>query len=67
MWAILSKIEGNLAAYGAVLADIERQRPRVEELYILGDVVGASAESERVVRRIRNPRSGELQAQVCLG
>lgn len=67
MWAILSGIEGNLTAYEAVLADIKRQRARVEELYLLGDVVGASAESEQVVRRIRYPRSGELQAQVCSG
>ena len=26
MWAILSGIEGNIAAYEAVLADIKRQR-----------------------------------------
>ena len=34
MWAILSGIEGNLAAYEAVLADLKRQRVTVEELYI---------------------------------
>ncbi|NJK50844.1 metallophosphoesterase [Candidatus Gracilibacteria bacterium] len=67
MWAILSGIEGNLAAYEAVLADIKRQRVPVEELYILGDLVSARPESEQVVRRIRYPRSGELQPQVCLG
>ncbi|EAM51189.1 hypothetical protein CWATWH0003_2786 [Crocosphaera watsonii WH 0003] len=37
MWAILSGIEGNIAAYEAVLADIKRQRIPVEGLYILGD------------------------------
>ncbi|TAF68491.1 MAG: metallophosphatase family protein, partial [Oscillatoriales cyanobacterium] len=39
-WAILTGIEGNLAAYEAVLADIKRLRIRVDELYILGDLVG---------------------------
>ena len=37
MWAILSGIEGNIAAYEAVLADLNRQRVEVEALYILGD------------------------------
>ena len=41
MWAILSGIEGNIAALEAVLADIKRQRVKVEELYILGDIVAA--------------------------
>ncbi len=39
-WAILSGIQGNLTAYEAVLADIKRQGNLVEEIYILGDVVG---------------------------
>jgi hypothetical protein len=29
MWAILSGIEGNIAAYEAVLADLKRQRVQV--------------------------------------
>jgi hypothetical protein len=66
MWAILSGIEGNLAAYEAVLREIERQQG-VDELYILGDLVAATPESERVVRRIRHPHTGEMQPQVCLG
>jgi len=39
-WAILSGIEGNLAAYEAVMADIKRQSKQIEALYILGDLVG---------------------------
>lgn len=66
MWAILTGIEGNLAAYEAVLADLKDQ-PSVEELYILGDLIAANSESERVVQRIRYPDMGELQPQVCLG
>ncbi|MDY6783906.1 MAG: metallophosphatase [Cyanobacteriota bacterium] len=67
MWAILSGIEGNLVAYEAVLADIKRQRIPVEDLFVLGDVVAANADSEEVVRRIQNPLPGELKPQVCLG
>lgn len=39
MWAMLSEIEGNIAAYEAMLADIKRQRIPVEALYILGDII----------------------------
>lgn len=67
MWAILSGIEGNIVAYEAVLADLKRQQPAVEELYILGDVVAANPDSEKVVRRIQNPLPGEWEPQVCLG
>jgi hypothetical protein len=65
--AILSGIEGNLAAYEAVLADIKRQRHPVEELYILGDVIAATPASTRVIQRIRSPRTNEPAPQVCRG
>ncbi|MEM6612576.1 MAG: metallophosphoesterase family protein [Cyanobacteria bacterium P01_C01_bin.72] len=67
MWAILSGIEGNIAAYEAVLADIKRQRVKVEALYILGDIVAANPDSEKVIKRIQNPLPGELAPQVCVG
>jgi hypothetical protein len=66
-WAILSGIEGNLAAYEAVLADIKRQRRPVEELYILGDVIAATSVSIKVIQRIQSPRSDEPVPQVCQG
>jgi hypothetical protein len=66
-WAILSGIEGNLPAYEAVLADLKRQRQPVEELYILGDVIGATPSSQRVIERIRSPQAGEWEPQVCQG
>ncbi|NEO88816.1 MAG: metallophosphoesterase [Moorea sp. SIO3G5] len=67
MWAILSGIEGNIAAYEAVLADIKRQRFKVEVLYVLGDIVAANQDSEQVIKRIQNPLPGELEPQVCVG
>lgn len=67
IWAVLSGIEGNLAAYEAVLADIKRQRTAIAELYILGDLVGPTVDSEALVQRVQNPRQGELEPQVCTG
>lgn len=64
-WAILSGIEGNLAAYEAVLADIKRSS--AEALYILGDVIAPTADSEQVIKRLQSPRRGELEPQVCQG
>jgi hypothetical protein len=64
-WAILSGIEGNLAAYEAVLKDL-RYQP-IDELYILGDIVSLDPDSDAVVQRIRSPRQGELTPQVCYG
>jgi hypothetical protein len=66
-WAILSSIEGNLAAYESVLADIKRQRHPVEELYILGDVIAATPASVKVIQRIQSPRANEPVPQVCQG
>ena len=39
-WAILSGIEGNLAAYEAVLKDLRQLRQPVTEIYVLGDAIG---------------------------
>jgi hypothetical protein len=64
-WAIASGIEGNLAAYEAVLTDLNRQQ--VDEFFILGDVVGPTPESEAVVDRIRHPKPGERISAVCHG
>ena len=66
-WAILSGIEGNLAAYEAVLRDIRRQRSPVTALYVLGDAIGLRGNNEAVIRQLRSPRAGELEPQVCIG
>ncbi|MGD1921936.1 MAG: hypothetical protein ACFCAD_25435 [Pleurocapsa sp.] len=67
MWAILSGIEGNIAAYEAVLTDIKRQRVLVEALYILGDIIAANPDSKKVIKQIQNPLPKELEPQVCMG
>ncbi len=63
--AILSGIEGNLAAYKAVLKDIQQQPVKVEALYILGDLIGPRPESETLVEYVQQARS--LTPQICLG
>ncbi len=54
MWAILSGIEGNLVAYDAVLADLQRQRSPVTDLFILGDVIAPLSSSVDVIQRLRS-------------
>ena len=66
-WAILSGIEGNLAAYEAILADIQRHRYGVSDLYILGDVIGLQGNNSAVLRRLQSAGMGELPPQICLG
>lgn len=66
-WAILSGILGNCAAYEAVLQDIYRQKNPVEQLFVLGDVIGLTSESEKLIERLRDPKPGELKPQICLG
>jgi hypothetical protein len=64
-WAILSGLVGNLVAYEAVLQDIRQHQ--VDELYILGDLVGPNTTSEALVQRLQNPRKGEPLPQICTG
>lgn len=66
-WALLSGIQGNLAAYEAVLLDIKQQRHPVEALFILGDLVGPTAECEALVERVRDPKPSEPEPQICQG
>jgi hypothetical protein len=68
MWAILSGIEGNLTAYKAVIQDIKQQQLEVEQLYIIGDLIGPNPDSEALVQFVRqSSKSGQLQPQVCMG
>jgi diadenosine tetraphosphatase ApaH/serine/threonine PP2A family protein phosphatase len=67
MWAIVSGIEGNLAAYEAVVADLKKSRQEVENFYLLGDIIGPTAKSNQLVKRIQQPRNGEPTPLVCQG
>ena len=67
MWAILSGIEGNLSAYQAVLKDISRQKVAVEDIYILGDVIGLSPDNQKVIDVITNPANSSVTLHVCRG
>jgi len=67
MWAILSGIEGNFRAYQAVLNDISRQKVAVEDIYILGDVIGLSPDNQKVIDIITNHPNYSLNLHVCRG
>jgi hypothetical protein len=67
MWAIASGIEGNLAAYEAVVADLKKSRQEVENFYLLGDILGPKVESNQLVKRIQQPQKGEPTPLVCQG
>nr|WP_228050338.1 metallophosphatase [Tychonema sp. LEGE 06208] len=66
-WVVLTGIEGNIAAYQSVVADIKCLRIRVDELYILGDLVGPNPDCEKLVQRVRSPKRGEIEPQICIG
>jgi hypothetical protein len=66
-WAIAAGIEGNLAAYEAVLKDLRQSRVAIESLYLLGDVIGPRPTSAQVIDRIQHPRSGEPRPVICQG
>lgn len=66
-WAIVSGIEGNLAAYEAVLEDINQQLHTVSDLYILGDVIGLQGSNQALLQRLQSPHSGEPNLHICIG
>jgi predicted phosphodiesterase len=58
--AILSDIHGNLEAFQAVLADIERQK--TDRIVCLGDMIGYGPDPEKVIRSVQS-----LQCEAVLG
>lgn len=48
-WVILIKIEGNIIVYDVVIVDIKKQKYLVEDLYILGDIVGLNIDCKKLV------------------
>lgn len=57
--AILSDIHANLEAFTSVLADIDSQRTKVDEILSLGDIIGYGPDPEACIQllRARNIRS----------
>ena len=66
-WAILSGIEGNLPAYEAVLEDLKYQKQSIEQLFLIGDIIGPTPNNVKLVKRIQSPRPGEPTPDVCQG
>jgi hypothetical protein len=66
-WAIASGIEGNLPAYEALLKDLRQSQVDVDELFLIGDVIGPHRDSAKLIDRIQSPKPGEPQPAVCQG
>jgi hypothetical protein len=66
-WAIASGIEGNLPAYEALLKDIRQSSVAVDELFLIGDVIGPRRDSANLIDRIQSPKKGEPKPVVCQG
>ncbi|MBE9028924.1 metallophosphatase [filamentous cyanobacterium LEGE 11480] len=66
-WAILSGIVGNLRAYEAVLADVRQSRLAIDEMFILGDVIGPQGDNAALIKRLYQRRPGEPRVAVCQG
>jgi hypothetical protein len=66
-WAIASGIEGNFAAFEAMMQDLQRANLAVETLYLLGDIVGPRRDCVKVINRIQMPQSGDPPIVACLG
>jgi hypothetical protein len=65
MWAILSGIEGNFAAYQAVLKDLSAQP--ISDLYILGDSISLHPDSHRVIEALYQFPYAQIKLHVCTG
>jgi hypothetical protein len=66
-WAIASGIEGNFAAFEAMMKDLHRTNLAVETLYLLGDIVGPKQDCTKIINRIQTPQAGDPPIQACLG
>ena len=65
-WALISGLRGDLEAYEAIQADL-RQTRRVDTLFVLGDVIGPERECNVLLKRLQQPRRGELEPQCLYG
>ena len=65
-WALISGLRGDLEAYEAIQVDL-RQTRRVDTLFVLGDVIGPERECNALLKRLQQPRRGELEPQCLYG
>jgi hypothetical protein len=65
-WALISGLRGDLEAYEAIQTDLRLTR-RVDTLFVLGDVIGPERECNALLKRLQQPRHGELEPQCLYG
>ncbi|MFN6132812.1 MAG: phosphoesterase [Synechococcaceae cyanobacterium] len=65
-WALISGLRGDLEAYEAIQAELRHTR-RVGTLFVLGDVIGPERDCNALLKRLQQPRRGELEPQCLYG
>jgi hypothetical protein len=65
-WALVSGLRGDLEAYDAIQRDLQRLRG-VDTLFVLGDLIGPERDCNALLKRLQEPRRGELQPQCIYG
>jgi hypothetical protein len=65
-WALISGLRGDLEAYEAIQAELLHTR-RVDTLFVLGDVIGPERDCNALLKRLQQPRRGELEPQCLCG
>ena len=65
-WALISGLRGDLEAYEAIQAELRHTR-RVDTLFVLGDVIGPERDCNALLKRLQQPRRGELEPQCLYG
>ena len=65
-WALVSGLGGDLELYEHIQHELKRQRG-VESLFVLGDLISPSRNCDALLRRLRNPRRGDLKPDCVYG
>ena len=65
-WALLSGLRGDLDLYECIQRDLKTQQG-IESLFVLGDLVGLERNNDSLLKRIRNPKRGDLKPDCIYG
>lgn len=65
-WALVSGLCGNLDLYERIQSDLKKQRG-VADLFVLGDMIGPDRNCDALLKRLRQPKLGDLQPNCIYG
>ena len=64
-WALVSGLCGDLDLYEQIQSDLKKKRG-MAHLFVLGDMVSPGRDCNALLSRLRQPKRGDLQAQLHL-